>query len=145
MVLHDFLLFSFSRVSNEYAISTKWYSPVSLSAIMISGLLCSSLWSVCLEKSHSIFVLSRECTFSGVCSYHLGPVENPYLLHITQLTTTPTLSCSRCWYCLCASILYLTTTCWLFDLCLRTIYISMKHSAYQHSVNIEHRLKSKLV
>ena len=47
-----------------------WYPPVSMSTVMMSDLLCSSLWSVCTEKSSSILALSFSSTLFCVCSYY---------------------------------------------------------------------------
>ena len=47
--------FSFTLVSNEYATSIMLHSPVCLSTIKMRGLLCSSLRSVCTEKSHCLY------------------------------------------------------------------------------------------
>ena len=81
-----YCFFSVTQVSNGHATfcgTIMWHSCVSLSTVMMSGLLCTSLWLVCTEKFRSIFALTFSSTHSGVCSYHLVPVGNLHLLLMT--------------------------------------------------------------
>lgn len=74
--------FSFIQVSSGHAASIMWHSPVSLSTIVMSGLLGYSLSLICIQKSQSIFPQSFTSLLSTVCLYHQVTNENRYLLQI---------------------------------------------------------------
>ena len=49
-----------------------------LSIKVRSRWLCSKVLSVCIGKSHKIFLSSDSKTFSGLCMYHFSSLSNPH-------------------------------------------------------------------
>ena len=69
-----------------------------LSITVISGLLCSNVLSVCLEKLNKILQSPDSKTFSGLCMYHLSALLNLHFSHRFQWGILATLSFLTCWY-----------------------------------------------
>ena len=67
LILHFSSSFSSIRVSNGHVGSMRKHFLVFFSITVISGLLCSSVLSVCMGKSHEILHSSDSNTFSGFC------------------------------------------------------------------------------
>ena len=99
------------RVSNGHAGSMRRHFLVFFSITVISGLLCSSVLSVCMGKSHKILHSSDSNTFSGLCVYHLSDFSNLHFPHSFQWITFATLSCLTCLYSFCTSFWHSATIC----------------------------------
>ena len=79
--------------SPETAMSMILHSLFSLSITAISGFQCSISLSVWISKSQSILHLSFSSTGSGWCKNHLSSHSISNLLHRSQCTFFPSLSC----------------------------------------------------